>query len=166
MQYDIHPLVVHFPIALLFLYSVIKILPLERFVPSISWKDAEKVLLFFGVIGAFVARATGELAQELTAPNHALVESHELFAGISTFIYGALLFGVIASYLTTVKYMPLKSLFTFIEGIFSESLFAKLLALFGLVALAITGMLGGVMVYGLTADPLAPLVLNILGISL
>ncbi len=166
MQYNIHPILVHFPIALLFIYSVIKIIPFKKIMPAVNWKDAEKVLLFFGVISAFVARATGELAEELTGPNHQLVENHEFFAGLTIFIYSVLLAGVLAGYLATRKYMPMKGLFLWIEKTFADSWFTKLLALAGLTTLMITGLLGGVMVYGLTADPLAPYVLNLLGITL
>ena len=77
MTYNIHPLFVHFPIALLFVYSIIKILPLQKWLPNVAWKHIERVLLLVGVLGAFAALSTGEIAEHLTRPNHDLVETHQ-----------------------------------------------------------------------------------------
>ena len=55
MTYNIHPLFVHFPIAFLFIYSLIKIVPVKKWLPKVSWKDIERVLLVVGVLGAFAA---------------------------------------------------------------------------------------------------------------
>ncbi len=155
MTYNIHPLLVHFPIALLFLYSVIKILPFQKFIPSVAWKDIERALLFFGFLGSLAAFFTGGIAEHLVQPNHQLVEMHSNFALLSVIIYGVLLL--------------YSEVFSFLKpsyARFSDGIVAKILALAGLICISITGMLGGVMVYGLSADPLAPLVLRLLGINL
>ena len=154
MTYNIHPLIVHFPIALLFLYSVIKILPFQRFFSRVAWKDIERVLLVFGVLGALAAIYTGGIAEDLVKPSHNLVEMHSNFATASACIYGFLLLLELVGWVKP-KYSNLSS------GIFS-----KFLALAGLVAISVTGMLGGVMIYGLSADPLAPMVLKILRITI
>ncbi len=171
MQYDIHPLVVHFPIALLFLYSIIKIVPVSNFIKSVSWKEIERFLLFLGLLGAFVARATGELADKLNRPNHDLVEMHEFFAGLVVLFYGILIAGEILSIINDKLISRLNlpqwiNFFKLTEKIITNNLIVKILAILGLVAVSITGMLGGVMVYGITADPLAPYVLSLLGITL
>ena len=154
MTYNIHPLIVHFPIALLFLYSVVKILPLRQFFSKVSWKHIERFLLIFGLLGAAAAIYTGGIAEHLVGPNKQLVEMHSTFAFASLGIYGFLLFLEIVG-LIKPKY----------EGI-TNGVISKFLALAGLVAISITGMLGGVMVYGLSADPLAPMVLKLLNIHL
>ncbi|MCR4311379.1 MAG: hypothetical protein NUV54_02320 [Candidatus Taylorbacteria bacterium] len=51
MTYNLHPIVVRFPIALLVLYSIIKVLPLFKWFPSVSWKHIELALPVFGVLG-------------------------------------------------------------------------------------------------------------------
>ena len=84
MMYNIHPLFVHFPIALLLIYSIIKILPLQKWLPAVAWKHIERALLFFGVLGAFAALSTGEIAEQMTRPNNDVVEAHSLFAAIAT----------------------------------------------------------------------------------
>ncbi|MCX6747864.1 MAG: hypothetical protein NTW98_02895 [Candidatus Nomurabacteria bacterium] len=99
MIYNIHPLFVHFPIALLLVYSLIKILPLAKYFPNVAWKHIERALLVFGVLGAFASMTTGETAEHLTNPNEKLVETHAFFASFSTWVYGLLLAGEILSYL-------------------------------------------------------------------
>jgi uncharacterized membrane protein len=169
MVYNIHPIFVHFPIALLLVYSIIKIFPLKRWLPLVSWVHIENVLLFFGVISAFVSSSTGELAESFGSPNRQLVEMHSTFAAISTWIYGLLLVGVIIPfimpYVEKLGVIWINNIFKFVHKILSHSLLSKVLALLGLIAISVTGLLGGVIVYGITADPVAPIILKILGIS-
>lgn len=169
MTYNIHPIIVHFPVALLFVYSVIKILPFRKWLPNFAWKDVEVVLLIFGLLGAFASISTGEIAEELSNPSGKLVETHAFFATLSTWLFGLLLAGEVLAYVNTkvfsrpdfAKYQKWPSL---VERILTHKVFSKVLALLGLMAITLTGMLGGIMVYGLSADPLAPMVLKLLGL--
>ena len=171
MNYNIHPILVHFPIALLFVYSIIKIIPVHRWFPKISWKHTELFLLVCGVISAMAAAATGDTAERLARPNHQLVEMHSTFAGATIWIYALILLGEVLVFLTPVIIPKLKSpkLTSFcvsIQKFLTHPAVAITLAVLGLMALAITGLLGGAMVYGTTADPFVPFVLKILGITL
>ncbi len=170
MTYNIHPLFVHFPIALLFLYSIIKILPLKRWVPSVSWKDIERVLLLVGVLGAFAGLITGEIAEEIARPSHDLVEMHSLFATTATWMYGLLLLGEILAVglpwgSTKIKSANILKAATAIKDLLTHPILSTTLAVLGLIAISITGLLGGVMVYGTSADPFAAVVLKMLGIE-
>ena len=171
MNYNIHPILVHFPIALLFLYSIIKILPFQKWIPSVSWKHIERALLVVGVLGAFAALATGETAQHLMQPNRQLVHAHSNFASIATFLYCVLLAGEVVDYVKT-RYARLmeidiiKKLFEIIQEVLGNRVISGALAFLGLIAISVTGLLGGVMVYGVSADPFAAIVLKILGISI
>ena len=133
--YNIHPILVHFPIAFFFIYSIVKILPLRKWFPSIAWKDIERLLLVVGMLGAFAALATGDTAEHLTHRSHAIVEMHSNFAAASVFIYAVIL------------------------------AFTVTLAILGFIGIFVTGLLGGAMVYGATADPIAPIVLKLLGLT-
>lgn len=160
MQYNIHPIFVHFPIALLAVYSVIKALPFGKWAPSVSWRHIERALLFVGIAGAFVALATGDMAEELVRVDKSIVEAHSLFAGIATWIYGVLLLGEIAAMLRGKITVA-----AYVEKLLCNRALAIVLASAGLVALVITGLLGGAMVYGASADPIAPLILRLFGLS-
>ncbi len=172
MAYNIHPIIVHFPVAMLFVYSIVEILPLKRWFPRVAWRDIERVLLVVGVLGAFAALATGDTAEHLVRPNRALVEAHSTFADIATFIYGALLVGEIAAVVNARNYAYGKdwqwvsAIVRLIEKVLCNPVFSGVLALLGFVAISVTGMLGGTIAYGLTADPIAPLLLKLLGITL
>ncbi|HSE56819.1 MAG TPA: hypothetical protein VLB02_01910, partial [Candidatus Paceibacterota bacterium] len=98
------------------------------------------------------------------------VEAHSLFATTATWLYGLLLTGELLAFLTPTLIQKLQvpqvtTFLVFIQKILTHPALSKIITFLGLVAITITGLLGGVMVYGLTADPLAPLVLRILGIQ-
>ena len=169
--YNIHPLFVHFPIALLFLYSVIKILPFKKWFPKVAWRDVERILLLVGVLGAFAALATGDVAEHLVHPNRQLVNVHSTFGAAATWIYGALLVGEAAAVINMQKYafgswQFISKVFQFLENVFCNRIFSGILAFVGLIAISITGLLGGAIAYGVTADPFAEIILHILGINL
>ena len=170
-MYNIHPIFVHFPIALLFVYSIIKIVPFKKWFPSFAWRDIERAFLTVGVLGAFAALATGDAAEHLIHPSRQLVEMHSTFGALSAWIYGALLVGEIAAFLNEKKYAWMTSsnmiskFVSLIEKILCDRAFVIFLAFAGFIAISVTGMLGGVLAYGVTADPLSPMLLKVLGIT-
>ncbi len=173
MQYNIHPIFVHFPIALLSIYSIVVLIPFKKWLPRIAWHDITCTLLFFGVIGAFFALSTGEVAEHLTTQTNQLVETHALFATAATWIYGVLLIGALLN-MGMVRDFLEKNRFliryqkhvSIIRNFLSNRYFVVVLSISGFVAITIAGVLGGVMVYGTTADPFASIVLRLLQIQL
>ncbi len=170
MLYNIHPIFVHFPIALLLVYSFVKIIPFQKWFPSVAWKHIERALLLFGVLGAFAALSTGEIAEHLSRPNRDLVEAHSLFATTATWLYGALLAGEILAVAMPWIVQKLKSpkilkALVFIKDLLTHPILSTTLAVLGLITISLAGLLGGVMVYGTSADPVAGTVLKLLGIS-
>ncbi len=167
MTFDIHPIVVHFPIALLFVYSILKILPLSKWWSGVSWRQIERVLLIIGVCGAFVALATGSTAAHLAKPDRTLLHAHETFAQLTTILYSALLVGEIAAFINEralVSQPTLLRIIQIVESILANRVFSAILAFVALIALFMTGLLGGAIVYGAAADPLAGIILPLLGI--
>lgn len=170
MTYNIHPIFVHFPVAFLLIYSFIKIVPFSKWFPNVAWVQIQRVLLVVGVLGAFVASSTGELAEELVRPDRQLVNMHATFASISTWVYGLILLGELLLILLPIiterfKLVQVANLLNPIKNLLTHKLVSNMLAFVGLIAITVTGLLGGVMVYGTSADPLAGIVLKILGIN-
>ena len=170
MTYDFHPLVVHFPIALLFVYSLIQIFPMQKWIPSVSWKHVKNVLLIIGFIGAVVASSLGEIAADLNQPNHDVLELHETFASLVEVFYGILVGSTVVQWIcakyTKVLEYRMVSIILMISNFIENRWISVILSLLGLVALVLTGVFGGVMVYGTSADPLAAPLLQLFGVDL
>ena len=90
---NLHPLVVHFPIALLSVYTLLEVYRWWR--PSHGNKlvITKLLLLVIGVIGGRVAAVTGELVEDLLKRSEweRIVEAHESAANISITLYTILL---------------------------------------------------------------------------
>lgn len=171
MTYNMHPIFVHFPIAFLLVYSLVKIIPFYRWLPNVAWLQVQRVLLFVGVLGAFAALSTGEIAEHLTGPDSQLVDMHATFANISTWAYSLILVGeililLIPIIIKQVNLPKIVKLLSILKSVLTKKTVSVLLASVGLVAIIATGLLGGVMVYGTSADPIAGFVLKILGIDI
>ena len=170
MTYNIHPIFVHFPIVLLLIYSFIKIIPFDKWFPNVSWKHIERVFLLLGVLGAYMASYTGEIAEDLVQTNESLLKAHSTFASISIWFYSLLLLGELISVfnpiiLSKFSLPKTNTLLLFIQKILTQPILSKILAFLGLISISVTGLLGGVMVFGTSADPLASIILKILGID-
>lgn len=98
----LHPIIVHFPIALLLIAPVLIVLGLIFKKSGKAFMVSAFVLMLVGTIAAFVAVATGEAAGELAErmPNvEAVLENHEELAEMTrniftalTAVFGAILF--------------------------------------------------------------------------
>lgn len=167
---DLHPLFVHFPIALLTLYSLLELV--HKFTKAAYWVRVRFILLVTGSIGAFVSSATGEQAEHMLRDQslRSLVEMHSLFAGVTTWIYAALaVCYVVVLYSHTPVYEALRKANTKFANMLLrvctkivQSPLVILLAFLGLVALTFTGALGASIVYGPDFDPFTQFVYNLL----
>lgn len=161
MAYDLHPIVVHFPVALLTLYSLMCVLPLSRWFSAMNWKHIRVVFLSVGVVGGIVAIITGKIAEKISAPMEDIVELHTFFALVTVVTYGLLLVGdgVFTWLFGEKRQIPL---LLSLQSVLGQRIIKIVLAIIALSTLTITGMLGGVMVYGTISDPLAAPVLKLL----
>jgi uncharacterized membrane protein len=83
----LHPLVVHFPIMLLFLAAVIQVFSFFIFKKELSWTSW--AMLLFGFIGAYASSYWFHAhAAELPPLTQALLEEHELFAEYTVWFSG------------------------------------------------------------------------------
>jgi len=166
---NIHPIFVHFPIALLAIYSVLEMIHFRKVMHKIEFFYIKFSLLFFGTVGAFLSLATGDSAEELHRDVWQLVEVHSTFAGITTFVYCILLavyvfdwvnleYGEKLSASKYSKFWHWKK--NIIEKIFNGPVII-ILAVLGFVTLFITGALGGAIVYGPLGDPFTAFVYKI-----
>jgi len=157
---NIHPLVVHFPIACLVIYTILEVV--SWLMPRRAAKLAvtKQILLFAGVASAWAALQTGEIAVDLGGGDKAL-DQHEEFAEMAYNTYGFLALWYVLQIIIGSWWLnaPAK-LVTFVRGRWTHLLIC-LVAIYGSVLLMITGALGGSMVYGPDADPMVRIIYDL-----
>ncbi|MBI3231686.1 MAG: hypothetical protein HYZ51_01235 [Candidatus Doudnabacteria bacterium] len=161
---NIHPIFVHFPIALFSVYTFFEVLRFPFLTRQAWYFYVKAVLVIAGSLASFVTAATGLMAQKFME-GHPALEYHEFFALLT-----AVVFVVVALSYALSWYAREKAA----SGVILESWLVKLtqwivngkavilLAVLGFITLTITGGLGGVMVYGTEADPFFKPVYNLL----
>ena len=175
---NIHPLFVHFPIALLTLYALCELLRFRRLQENVSWFWWKLGLLVFGTLGSFVAFHTGKMVVGSVSPADfpPLLKMHATFATLSVQLFftlaclyivsatsRGLMFQSVVPFLQ--RYPVSRTLWNallFLKRLIVDSGFIVLFAIVGLVFISITGALGGAMVYGVDTDPFVRFIYNLL----
>jgi uncharacterized membrane protein len=132
-MHPIHPIIVHFPMALLIASVVFDLLALRWLTKS--FREASLYTLIGGLLGAVLAIVTGSLAEDLVvkggAPK-AVIERHETLAYASSALFAALLAMKILIRSGRLRELPALSL---------------AVGLVGLGLLSVAGYVGGSLVY-------------------
>ncbi|MFN3530443.1 MAG: DUF2231 domain-containing protein [Bacteroidia bacterium] len=133
MLSQLHPALVHFPLALLLCAVPAEIYGLWR--KGAFWQKAAFWLLFAGTIGAFLAALSGgwaEDALQISKEIHEKVEQHETTGYILAWLYAALL---------VWKFLRSKQMGRAEQAVFAGAMLAAAMLLI------YTGYLGGELVY-------------------
>jgi uncharacterized membrane protein len=139
---DLHPIIVHFPVALLTLYAVFECIRFEKVLSKAYWFYVKAILAIFGSVASIAAFATGP-----DVGGSALVQMHSNFALTTVLVFGLIALTYLLEWFKPSKY----SLFIMRPYIIIP------LAVLGLVLVTVTGGLGGAIQYGTHFDPfLAP----------
>ncbi len=138
MTINVHPLLVHFPIALLTIYSILEIVSIKRLRELPYWIYVKASLLLIGTISILPTILAGLIIEDQFKGQEKLVDLHSKFGELSALVYGLLTVFYIYSWIKkTQNKMP-----TLVSA----------LSIVGLVLLLITGALGGTIVYGPNLD--------------
>ncbi len=164
---NIHPLLAHFPIALLTVYALIEII--FCFLPA-KFKKTDWLLtlrtflVIAGFMTLFPTLSAGEFAESIKpASAHNLIEHHEFFAQLTTIIFGLLAGGYTLwlfdaqgwSEKLTEKSKLIAFIFTWgrkLADIIMHPFVRPTLAVFGLITITITGALGAALAHGPHTD--------------
>ena len=172
MVINIHPFIVHFPIALLIIYSLMEFLRFKFLTKQNSWFYIKFSFLFLGVLSTFPALSSGELVEDLYegTSQGALVELHSSWAVFPTVIFSVLA----VSYLILLLEQKIKTIFkenksivkiwSLLNIISSNIINTPLIFVFivlGLFSIIATGALGGAIVYGPDVDPFVKFIYNL-----
>lgn len=161
---NIHPLLVHFPIAFLVLYSFLEIISFKK-VRSIFWIFYTKaVLVIAGFIGGLAASSSGEAIEDNFPQFHNLIEVHSFWAGTTNVIFGivAVVYLIVWLHKSDIIKLPIESTLGKIwrfkimlaEKILYNRALMVLITITGIIAVTITGALGASIVYGPEIDPI------------
>jgi uncharacterized membrane protein len=184
LSYDYHPILVHIPIAFLTIYTLLEIC--TSFFVRLNTKTVfyiKAFLMLIGIVGVSGALATGEVASQLNRDfvSRTILRAHEEWAEFTSgffWIPAILYILMILSYERSYFEAKIISLFgqqkiiiTIFSLVSKVSNFVQknhwilvIFALVGLVAVTVTGALGGALVYGKDADPFIQIVISILGL--
>lgn len=169
LNYNLHPILVHFPIALLSLYCFFEIISWGKLRSNWSFGLTKGLLATIGGISLLVARQYGDVARGFVtdASLTLLIHRHKDFADYSVVIFGIIGVGYLARLMwmyfeaKNLPSNPLWKLIYFVQRIVTDTGLIKLLAIAGFVLLAITGALGGSIVYGANSDPFTAFIYRI-----
>ncbi len=174
---NIHPIIVHFPIALLTVYALFEIISIKKLQHIVSWFYIKFTFLVIGTLGIFVALYTGDIAEGIMGRSD-LIENHNTWAVVTAYIFVFILLiyvtklSLVQNWIEQLQLLkPNWTTFTsiakkiqiFLYHFYAHRAYLVILSLAGLISVTITGALGGAIVYGPDADPAVTAVLKLLG---
>lgn len=156
---NVHPIFVHFPIALLTLYALIELARFPVLERIQSLQNTKHFLLFAGTVAALPTLLAGKLAQwslDVPSGSHTaeVIRTHSYFA-LST----AITFSILSLAYGSKLYLDhhpqtTNKLILILAGLIRLQPLVLTLAFIGVVLIFITGTLGGTIVYGPDLDPI------------
>jgi uncharacterized membrane protein len=165
----LHPILVHFPIALLSLYAILECL---RFKKLLAWQPFFYIKAFLVIVGGLAGIAAYSTGPEGMAVNgwsgyasmvgsngrpfvDQIVNMHSNFASLTLGIFSVIAVSYLVVWIQKIR--PIQhsawSVILKIANFIQKPAVIILLALLGLLAVTITGALGGSIVYGPNVDP-------------
>ncbi|MCF7820347.1 MAG: hypothetical protein K9M44_02660 [Candidatus Pacebacteria bacterium] len=165
-----HAIFIHFPIALLVIYSLLEIFSFKIVSKYRDWFYIKFSFLFIGVVSAFPALSTGEILEDLPKYDHKLVEVHSSFASATTNFYLVIaIFYILSIFSREIKIKnfilenknlskSVKKIFLNLSNFFYLIIKKRILiitSIIGLSLITIVGGLGGVLASGIDVDPVA-----------
>ena len=162
---NIHPIVVHFPIAFLVVYALCELLRFRKITGQPYWFYLKAFLVIVGISVALVAYQAGEAIEHLFEAEYGeVVRAHALFARISIMLFGILAASYFIAWLNRLKTINSSSwrMLTRIQTLVLETPVVIILAVLGLIAISITGALGAAIAHGPDMDPFVSFVYKLL----
>lgn len=156
---NLHPALVHFPIALLTIYALMECLRFKKLMQWEPWFYLKGAFVILGFLSSVVTYFSGnEIQNEFSrvASLAHLVEVHSNFATVTVLVFGL----IAAAYLVVwAKWKPLEAI---AKRLLSGYIVVPL-ALVGLALVTITGALGGAIAFGPEIDPVVSVIYHALG---
>jgi uncharacterized membrane protein len=157
---NIHPVLVHYPVAFLSIYAFFELLRFKKLQDFPGWLFIKATLVFVGGLGVLAALSTGDFGKALYPAQRAIIRVHENFADMTVAVFGiialiylvAVLDVLFADYFHTSKFAATWQRLADFDKKLNRGVVLIPLALIGLFLLLTTGALGGSIVYGVNSD--------------
>lgn len=152
---NLHPIIVHFPIACLVLYTALEVVSFFKKNREEKLSFTKMFLLVVGIIWTALALQSGEVAQDIVGRSE-LIHQHEEFAEMTYKIYLIILFIYIITRETVLLRFksPILTKISSVIGYLKKYGIVVLLSLIWLVLLTIVGALWGAISHGPAVDPI------------
>lgn len=158
---DLHPIFVHFPIALLSVYVAVEVVRIPKVVRASWWFPLKSILVIIGSAASVVTFFSGWLLKQ-AAEQHGTVSNvliqHDHFALYTVIVFGIL---AVAHVMVLLRQYFNAQIMRLAESILQPWVVIPL-AILGLILITITGSLGGAMVYGPDVDPIVKFIYGII----
>lgn len=161
---DLHPIFVHFPIALFTIYALLEILPVKKLQATTTFTYIKGTMVIIGSFFSVFTLITGNIAGEALEHDPFLgdvVELHGTFALWTSIVFAllALIYAITFIEINRLKMLQITTsvLWNTILQIRNKVIHRWVLitlAFIGLVLITATGALGGAIVYGSNKDPI------------
>ncbi len=167
---NFHPILVHFPIALLVVYAILELIRFESVRNLHYWFYVKAVIVITGALSLLPAFAAGDAIEDLFGNQANLVEVHSGFAASVVVLFGIVAFFYAIAWLEKDAHISSRIAPRFRNAWIAlqrarmfviDSHFVVVPAIIGLILITITGALGGVIAQGVDVDPIAKYVYNL-----
>lgn len=170
---NVHPMFVHFPVALFTLYAVAESVRLRKVQDQPFWFYGKAVLIILGALSGIPTLMAGELAEQRFEgkPEMRYIEVHSAFAGITealalvlAAVYAIVWLkqsGVIDKALHSQLLLRIWNYTVRIAQFFMKSWIIVPLAILLFVLISVTAALGGGIEYGPANDPVTKIIFKL-----
>lgn len=156
-MFDIHPLVVHFPIAFLVTYSFFEFISIRKLQEKSYWFYVKAILVLIGTLSAIVTFISSRFSYQFTSLN-TLVSLYDRFFGATIGFFGVVSLLYLLAWFGKDRQVIFSSKLLFNRGAMVP------ISIVGFFIIAIAGGIAGAMVYGTHYDPLMSPVFKYFGV--
>ena len=154
---NIHPLLVHFPIAFFTLYSLLELLSFLKFFKNSYWFYLKAILVTLGVLSAGFAVIAGQIIEQKFKNVEDLVELHSKINEIATLLFFIIAVCYVVEWLRRgkSKILPktIMDLGITLKSFVLDTPLIYFLSFIGFCLILIGAALGGAIAYGPNFDP-------------
>jgi len=164
---NVHPLLVHFPIAFFSLYGALELLSiLKKFKKQDYMFYLKATLVILGCFGALFAAIAGKLIEHQFAYRKELINVHSTINELASVVFVLIAFAYLISWFkkSNISFLKLGILWKismYWEKIVLNTPLIYLLTVVGLILITIGGALGGAIAFGPRVDPVSSFVYSL-----